>query len=311
MKIPLTNNKKSEKMSSAEERKRKRLDAWRKKQQDAAAAAAPAKVSMSLGGGGLAALANKKKKKKRAFAVTKPKAKNKKASNPFFADDEGDSDPSDKEEDGEDGFGGKSKQKMLSLETITQSTAAVDPSASAEEGPPRKRSRGRWDKKAPAAAASETTIHSHDDALDKFMEKLEAGALGNVTTQRADEDGAEGLKINVSGSMMPRKSALLLQQKQQNPLSGGVITPEELQRLTAGVSSTVKTTVSTGGSMEQDAMDVDEGPRYTNSDWESEDGKSEVSNSYIAISSSNVDPDVPKTITVVFPCLLSPKHSLL
>ena len=214
-------------MSSAEERKRKRLDAWRKKQQIDAAAAAPAKVSLSLGGGGLAALAGKKKKKKRGNAFAVPKSKNKKANNPFFADDEGDSGASDKEDDDDDdGFGGK--PKLLTLETLTQPATAPVPAVE-EEGPPRKRSRGRWDKKSPTAAAAEQEVaamkQSHDDALDKFMEKLEAGALGNVTTQRADEDGAEGLKINVSGSMIPHKSALLLQQTQQNPVSGSVTQP--------------------------------------------------------------------------------------
>jgi len=303
-------------MTLAEERKKRRLEAWRKKQ-EAAAAPAP-KVSMSLALGGLI----KKKKKKKTSNNNKTNVfsgeqvatnKRKKTSNPFFADDEGDSSGSS---DNDDEALPSQKTKLLSLETITatsHTTATGDEDH--VEAPPRKRSRGRWDK-APTTTTTTTPLppssttessttlrnetttqvqteqQAHDDALDKFMEKLEAGAMGNVTTQRTDEDGSmisSGLNINVTGSMMPRKSAM--RGNNGNPISGGVITPEELERLNntshshshrnGGNNKKSGNPTQFGGAggngtMEQDAMDLDDdGPRYTHSDWESESGKSE------------------------------------
>lgn len=242
-------------MDSAEERKRKRLEAWRKRKAAAAPAPAPApKVSLSLSLGGKTKL-----KKPKA----KPATQNKKALNPFFADDE--------QSDTEDSVAAsqKSKSKLLTLETLT---AHEEGNKKQIEEPPRKRSktRGRWDK-APAQA------QSADDALDSFMKKLEAGALGNVTSQRGVDEHDALLKINVSGSMIPKK------QKANHPISGGVITPEELERLSSGKKKTIK--AERISSLESDAMEMDDdGPRYTNSDWESEASKSEVSDDETSLS---------------------------
>ena len=239
---------------SAAERKRKRLEAWRKRQQQEAQAAAPAtKVSISLGG-----LAMKKKSKKGTNGnknATRLPAVARKPPNPFFADAD---DEQSGTSDNEGGFEGrKSAIPKLSLDTIVQSPAPAPPPES-PNNKPRKRqktSRGRWDK------APQTQPANNEDALDKFMEKLEAGAMGNVSTQ--NEDSA--LNIDVSGSMVPRKKSKSI----NHPVSGGVITPEELERLTGKGSHHSST-------KDANAMDVDDEARYTHSDWESDANKSEV-----------------------------------
>ena len=232
-------------MTSAEERKRKRLEAWRNRKKSAAAAPTPApKISVSLSLGKVG-----KQKKTKAYPTTAKTKQNKKALNPFFADDE-------LSETEDSSASPKATPNFLTLDTIKHGPP--------EEEPPRKRSktRGRWDKAPTPAAPTQTA----DDALDNFMKKLEAGALGNVTSQRGAAESDALLKINVSGSMIPRKKAA------PHPVSGGVITPEELERLSSKKSKGEKS------SLERDALAMDEdGPRYTQSDWESEASKSEVS----------------------------------
>ncbi|CAB9499348.1 processing ATP-dependent RNA helicase PRP5 [Seminavis robusta] len=187
-------------MTTAEERKRKRLEAWRRKQELAKAPAPKVSVSLSLGG-----LKTNKKKKK---SPSEPKKKKKK-SNAFFGDDD---DGSDKEE--ETTQTRRNKPKLLTLETIQDASSAE---------PPKKRSRGRWDK-APTPQKSQG-----DDALDKFMSNL-----GNVASQ--EEEGV----LNLDG--MSRKTT----KQPKAPVSGGVITPEELQRLT-----------QTSNSKRKDDMEID------------------------------------------------------
>jgi hypothetical protein len=241
-------------MSTAEERKRKRLEAWRNRQTAAAPPPTPApKVSVSLSFGGL--------KKKNSKPSVYPQEPRRKMSNPFFADDEQSGDEIEDESR-------RNKPKLLTLETIQQQQQQQQQQPRDSE-PPKKRgkkSRGRWDK------APTTAPHvSLEDALDSFMSKLEAGAAGNVTSLRRGQEQEEPiLKINVSGSMVPRKKSL---SSPPNPVSGGVITPEELERLSGKKRKTVD--------LETDAMEVDEdGPRYTQSDWESEASKSEVSQNH-------------------------------
>jgi hypothetical protein len=235
----------------AAERKRKRLEAWRKRQQQEAVPAP--KVSISLGGLG----AKNNKNKSKSLAAKKAPANKPKALNPFFADADDEQSAASDTEDGFESLGASRKRTAIPKMTL-DNIAAPSPAASTapeSEEKPRKRqktSRGRWDK-APTPTAT-------DDALDKFMEKLQAGAMGNVSTQREDS----ALNIDVSGSMMPRKKA----KNVNHPVSGGVITPEELERLTGNSSS----------HSEKDAngMDVDDEARYTHSDWESDANKSEV-----------------------------------
>jgi hypothetical protein len=266
-------------MSTAEERKRKRLEAWRNRQQQQEAPAPAPKVSISLGG-----LAGRKKKKGSSTTTVTTNVMAPKKINPFFADDEhsGVSDHDD-EAGSVTSLSAPSGRKKTTLPKLTLD-ALAQPSpektsgggGGGDEPPPRKRAKGsrRWDK-APESEKTTTTSSSsalllsttaHDDALDSFMKKLEAGAMGNVTTQR--DGGEDELKINVSGSMMPCKQQT--RNKNPNPVSGGVITPEELERLTGGK------TRSSSEDIHKDAMDVDDSPRYTHSDWESEGSKSEV-----------------------------------
>jgi hypothetical protein len=86
---------------------------------------------------------------------------------------------------------------------------------------------------------SNSTI-SEVDALDQFMDHLNAGALGSVTIQDSS------LSINVSGSMIGKKVPLH---------SGGTITFDDLNQLKQGSDSTRKT---------------DPNSMYSPSDWESE-----------------------------------------
>ena len=130
------------------------------------------------------------------------------------------------------------------------------------EAPKKRRRKGRWDA-VPAKQAADTppgTSSKTDipvgDALDKFMEKLEAGALGSVATQ-VTSGGAELLSVDVGGSMMRVPKI----KSEQTALSGGVITSEQIAKL-AGTSSS-KQRVSKNKQADPDAL-------YTPSDWESD-----------------------------------------
>ena len=77
------------------------------------------------------------------------------------------------------------------------------------------------------------------------MDKLEAGALGSVTTQvRGDGNGQQTLSIDVSGSMM-RVSKLLPTQSPKTPITpisgGGLLgdSPQEALRRFPGSSERV------------------------------------------------------------------------
>ncbi len=219
---------------SAAERKRKRLEEWKRRRQQAAPPPVPAvKVSLSLN------VSSKHAKKQKIAPLSKP-------INPF-----GSIDDDDHEEDSED----EGPRKKLSL-GLGFSLTDNDPP---QERPRRK---GRWDSKEKSSKTSEESSSALGDSLEKFMDKLEAGALGSVVTQVSEVTGTEMLSIDVGGSMMRVPK---LKQAPPPPISGGIITSEELAKL------------SSRSSKAKDSETL-----YTPSDWESDDPKggtaSEVSN---------------------------------
>ena len=232
--------------SSAAERKRKRLEAWRRRQQSAAPAP-QVKVSISLGG----AVKNTVKKKKTRNVVNRAPP----TVNPF-----GDADDDD---DDRDAIVSRKRKALLTFEP-DDGEKTTDESG---EKPSKRRNRGsRWDA-GPAADANESVKQSSapsttseprvDDALDKFMERLEAGALGSVATQLSEKNSAELLTIDVGGSVM-RIPKLKQQAPQPSPVSGSSITPEHIAKL-----ATSKSTKSSSSTSDPDAL-------YTHSDWESD-----------------------------------------
>ena len=258
---------------AAAERKRKRLEAWRKRQQLAkqqqqttAPNAIPApvppppppavKVSLSLSSKATKKLKSKQKKKKTIKAAQTPS----RPLNPFGMVDDDDIDGDDNDSDDE---GNRGRKKMglgfMSFSDVTADTRENDDNP---EPAAKRRRKGRWD----AAGTTLAPISEGDtnvgDALDKFMDKLEAGALGSVTTQ---VKGEKTLSIDVSGSMM-RASKLLPTHSPKTPItpiSGGIITSDEIAKLSVVTSKTLKkNNLSKAKQENPDAL-------YTASDWES------------------------------------------
>jgi hypothetical protein len=183
---------------SAEERKRLRLDKWKRKQEQPAP-----KVSLSLG---IARSSIAKKKK--------PVAKKKNLSNAFLdIDNDDDSEEGDSREDE------TSRKRPLDLNLMGDSDDEPD---NVEAPSKRAKTSSRWDNR-PSQAASAHQTTSGKDALDHFMEKLEAGALGNVTSN--DESGGNAFSVSVSGSMMRSGK------QKPHPVSGGVITAQGIEQL--------------------------------------------------------------------------------
>jgi hypothetical protein len=232
--------------AAAAERKRKRLEAWRQKQQQTAAAApAPPAIKIRL------SLGVTKKRKKRPPKV----AASVQPVNPFAGDDDEQQErrlppppPSramgfdlDNDDDDDDDVG---------RDTWGDPSSPRGGGGGGVGGPPKKRRRKRWDNRASDALDifPEAADGGLDDALDQFMDKLQTGAMGRVASQQADGEAA--LSIDVSGSMM-RQASTLPPLQSTIPVSGGVITPEELAQLDG------KAKVSVGA-------------LYTHSDWESD-----------------------------------------
>lgn len=251
---------------SAAERKRKRLEAWRKRQQQSQAStpSAPAvKVSLSLGLS--AAKKLKKKEPSRKPAILPPV-------NPFgdIDDDEND----DGDDDDSVGKGRKFRGAVgLGFDLLVDQGEQQTSSAGSEtKEPARKRQRkGRWDaaptpsKETPANVSSNGSNNEAavEDALDSFMDKLQAGTMGNVTTQVSTE-GEELLTIDVGGSMM--RLPKLAKQSDSQPISGGVITSEQIAKMTSNESS----------SNDKPSKNKQANPEafYTASDWESDNPSS-------------------------------------
>lgn len=208
---------------AAAERKRKRLEAWRKRQLESA----PAVVKVSLS---LATAAPKPSSKK-------PHTRRVVTSNPF-GDDDDDDDDDDKNEKGRTS---SRRSVMIGLDDDdNNNNTPTEP-----KQPPLKKRR-RWD----SQPNSETGMG--DDALDKFMETLQA-----------DGATAAPMPLDASGSMMRTGASVgvvptLLDQPLMPPLSGGIITPEQLEQLAGVADSTTKKK-----SKDPDAL-------YSASDWESD-----------------------------------------
>ena len=268
---------------AAAERKRKRLEAWRKRQQSAKqqqttttttnALPAPVppppppavKVSLSLSSKATKRLKSKQKKRKAINAVFPPS----RPLNPFGTVDDDDVDGDDNDSDDE----GKRRGKKIGLgfmnfsdetnETETDTKVEKNPEPSAK-----RRRKGRWDSTGKPALQIPTPVSEGEtivgDALDKFMNKLEAGALGSVTTQvgaGTDGDGKQILSIDVGGSMM--RVSKLLPRSPKTPISGGIITSDEIAKLSMTTTkNSKKTKLSKAKQDNPEAL-------YTHSDWES------------------------------------------
>lgn len=228
---------------AAAERKRKRLEAWKRRRQQQEAPPPPpppppkpvVKVSLSLS-------ANSKRKRDAKKTLAPPR----KPINPFGTIDDDDDD----DDDLEDGKRGKLSLGLGFMLTDKDGDATKAAGDDANDSPPSKRrKRGRWDSK------DDEKKNNPNDALDKFMEKLEAGAMGSVSTQVSETGGTEILSIDVGGSMMRVPK---LKKTPVTPLSGGVITADQLAKI--GNTATKK---SKPKQENPDAI-------YTASDWESD-----------------------------------------
>ncbi len=259
---------------AAAERKRKRLEAWRKRQQTAkqqqqTAAPVPpptpaVKVSLSLSSKATKKLKQKKKKTAAKGVIAKAHPLN-----PFGTVDDDDVDGDDHDSDDEERRRGS---KMgLGFMTFSEVSNEMNPQSETDktnEPSAKRRRKGRWDSGGPKPIVP-TPVSEGDtvvgDALDKFMDKLEAGALGSVATQvrsGTDGSGKQILSIDVGGSMM-RGVQKFLSQSPRTPISGGVITSDEIAKLSVvTIKKPKKSKLSKAKQENPEAL-------YTASDWES------------------------------------------
>jgi len=275
------------------ERKRKRLEAWKKRQQDAQQQQAPtpavkAKVSLSLNTVATKKLNQQIKKKKKSAIDKAARLQPFRPLNPFHDDDSGDDgdESNDDDENNDEGEGRrKNRGNKMGLGFMTFALEYDDKDVDTDnnkndndnenktvESPTKRRRKGRWDS---AGTTTKSTTPAEEeekavgDCLDKFMDKLEAGALGSVATQvkASDRDGGpDMLTIDVGGSMM-RVPRLLNKNPQPSPLSGGVITSEQIAKLSMVSSSSASTTKIT--TIISKAKQANPEALYTPSDWES------------------------------------------
>jgi hypothetical protein len=258
---------------SVAERKRKRLEAWRRRQQESGAPQAP-EVKVSIALGNAVKKENVRRKKSRFVSSRAPPP----IRNPFGED---------VEEDESDGvFESKKMRGPLLVFAAPENESILVVEDSNVEPPSKRRKGSRWDT-APGSNTSTMTVSEMnvslplgtpttesssssprvDDALDKFMERLEAGALGSVATQLDGATGTEMLSIDVGGSMMRLPKLQQFAPPQPSPVSGGTITSEQISKLTA---KSPKPNASHHDSMDPDAL-------YTGSDWESDAQMGETS----------------------------------
>ena len=242
------------KKAAAAERKRKRLEAWRKRQKEKQEEAVPPKkkVTMSLG------LSLKRKKVDvSSNNNNKPKKKKKKRTIEFsdFNDEEKPEKSLKTNQEMEEELNTTTTTSTNSSTTTKEKSLTTDNGSSSSTSNNRKK-RNRWDatpKTLETAEKKQEVVVGGDDALDSFMEKLEAGAMGSVAMQNK----LEVLKVDVGGSMMNLSSK---KTPMASPLTGGVITAEDLARLNQ--SSKQK-----------------DGAIFTASDWESDNVNNEVESS--------------------------------
>lgn len=187
---------------SAAEKRKKRLEAWRRRQQQQNVSSPPTppavKVSLSFG-----------KMKKKKQTQEKPKVILPLV-NPFGEDND-DTERRKGRKPGEFDL----EMKDMMKEGTTETETVKRPSKRRKKG-------SRWDNAPDPPATS--TDDGVSDALDSFMERLEDGALGSIATQQPKAT----LSVNVAGSMM-RLPKAAPQGGQTTPLSGGIITPEQLE----------------------------------------------------------------------------------
>ncbi|KAL3923864.1 MAG: hypothetical protein SGILL_001402, partial [Bacillariaceae sp.] len=201
----------------------------------------------------------------------KPAARKNPPLNPFGSIDD-DSDNDDDDSDNE-GRGRKGKLSMGLGFTLTEDTPSptAEKTDESSDRPKKRQKKGRWDA-APTTASKEEGKMKTDstdkmeveasDALDNFMDKLQSGELGNVTTQ-VSSGGTELLTIDVGGSMMRVPK---LQKQAADPVaavSGGVITSEQIEQLTGATATNSGPKLSKNKRANPDAL-------YTQSDWESD-----------------------------------------
>mmetsp|Transcript_29380 Transcript_29380/g.29846 ORF Transcript_29380/g.29846 Transcript_29380/m.29846 type:complete len:608 (+) Transcript_29380:63-1886(+) len=162
--------------------------------------------------------------------------------------------------------GSSNSDLRTAMETKTNITK-TEGEKTVERPTKRRRKKGRWDKSFPSEKGHDRREEEKavGDALDKFMEKLDAGALGSVATQIrvSDTDKTEMLSIDVGGSMM-RVPKLFNKNLQPSPISGKIITSEQIENLSLSSSSasTKITKLSKTKQVNPEAL-------YTPSDWES------------------------------------------
>ena len=265
--------------AAAAERKRKRLEAWRKRQEQKAASARQAeesrptpKVKLSFG--------TKRLKKKRRVnggtdaslsatatvsATTNAVAKSV-GSHAFNA--LGDHDGPEEDEET------KPRKVPSSLLTFQNEFQKPKRDKEVNKNETSKRKRNRWDVSSSKndnnhnnlePTNKQTNIHDKEgeDGLDIFMKELQAGAMGNVQLVR-------DLSIDVSGSMIQsnlrpnentnRSTSSTTSPMVPTPTSGGVITPDELAKLSQKVVNKKTKKESR----------TEDGALYGPSDWESE-----------------------------------------
>jgi len=220
---------------SAAERKAKRLALWRKRQQEAAAAesekkknTAPPRSSLKISLGGSKKNGSATRKRVRSSSDRKINV---------LAVDDGD-------------VVRANKKTMRAIGFDLEDDNAVDgnrqrSSRFAKIGGKSSKA-SRWDVKGSKGGNSD--VAGVSDALDEFMDKLSAGAMGSVTMQETTENT---MTVDVSGSMMKvTKKAV----EDNLPKSGGMITPDEIAKLTSVPSKN----------------NIDKDQIFTSSDWESD-----------------------------------------
>mmetsp|Transcript_26623 Transcript_26623/g.35582 ORF Transcript_26623/g.35582 Transcript_26623/m.35582 type:complete len:601 (-) Transcript_26623:662-2464(-) len=202
------------------------------------------KTKVKLAIGLSAGIKNKRKKKKKSEKPEDVEETKKRKLNAFEDEEEEEDTPT-------------TKRRILSLEETDTTTKEV------------KKKRNRWDKSPSTTTATtietpptmpvSTEAMAHD-ALDQFMTKLEAGAMGSVAIQQQQQEQANELHIDVSGSMMRLPKASTTPVTTPVVVSGGVITAEELKKLTSLSKKKKKREESTAST---EAL-------FTASDWESD-----------------------------------------
>ena len=250
---------------AAAERKRKRLEAWRKRQEQKAASARQAeeskptkpKIKLSFGAK-LGSIG--KSKKKRGTSTRTSSASMRNVLNDGPEEEEGGGTLNEPKVAST--LSGFKADELISTKkrTLEENKTETNPSSSSS-----RRKRNRWDvsNEESTKEKSNTQMEDGEDGLDKFMNELQAGAMGNVQLVQ-QRDGVD-LSINVSGSMIQSN---LRNQEMKNtgssssmvptPTSGGVITPEELEKL------------SQKSKPKKHESRKEDGALYGPSDWESE-----------------------------------------